>query len=363
MHRPNLPVNSSREKASLMDGSVTPLQFPVAAPPRPGEMLSIAPGVWWLRMPLPFALDHINLWLLEDGAGWTIVDTGYATARTKELWEQIFAEGLGGLPVARIIVTHYHPDHIGLAGWLTERWQAPLWITEKEWLFARVMSQAADDFIPLRRGFAHRAGLGPAASELFGEREQSYRRGVPEVPASFQRLGDGMVIEIGGREWRVIVGEGHAPELACLYCAETGVLIAGDQVLPKISPNVSVQAHEPDGDPLARFLSSLCKLQDVVPPDALVLPSHNLPFLGLHARLESLAAHHRARCDEVIAACGTPKAAVELLPVLFRRSLDRHQMGFALGEALAHLHYLMHQGILDRVLDADGVNHFTRVGN
>ncbi len=130
-----------------MDGSVTPLQFPVAAPPQPGEMLSIAPRIWWLRMPLPFALDHINLWLLEDGAGWTIVDTGYATAHTKELWGQIFAEGLGGLPVARILVTHYHPDHIGLAGWLTERWQAPLWITEKEWLFARVMSRAADDFI------------------------------------------------------------------------------------------------------------------------------------------------------------------------------------------------------------------------
>jgi glyoxylase-like metal-dependent hydrolase (beta-lactamase superfamily II) len=241
-----------------------------------------------------------------------------------------------------VIVTHYHPDHIGLAGWLTERWQAPLWVSEKEWLFARVMSRGADDFAPSRRDFARRTGLDPASVELFGERENSYRRGVPSVPASFQRLADGMTVEIGGREWRVIVGEGHAPELTCLYCAEAGVLISSDQVLPKISPNISVQAHEPDGDPLARFLSSLAKLRESVPPETLVLPSHNLPFFGLHARIDALEAHHRARCGEVLVACELPKTAVELLPVLFRRTLDRHQLGFALGEALAHLHYLMH---------------------
>jgi len=170
-----------------------------------------------------------------------------------------------------------------------------------------------------------------------------------------------MFVEIGGRQWQVVVGEGHAPELACLYCAETGVLIAGDQVLPKISPNISVQAHEPDGDPLALYLSSLRKLREAVPPETLVLPSHNLPFFGLHARLDSLAAHHGARCDEVITACEVPKTAVELLPVLFRRPLDSHQMGFALGEALAHLHYLMYQGVLERAPGADKVDRYFRV--
>ncbi len=322
--------------------------------------MAIAPGIRWLRMPLPFALDHINLWLLEDGAGWTIVDTGYASAETKELWERVFAEHLGGLPVTRVIVTHYHPDHIGLAGWLTKRWQAPLWVTEKEWLFARVMSRGDDDFAAPRRDFARRAGLDPASIEHFGEREKSYRRGVPTVPASFQRLADGMTVEIGGREWRVIVGEGHAPELACLYCAEIGVLISSDQVLPKISPNISVQAHEPDGDPLARYLSSLAKLRVSVPPETLVLPSHNLPFFGLHARIDTLAAHHQARCGQVMAACARPRTARQMVPLLFRRPLDAHQLGFALGEALAHLHYLMHQGALDRMLCADGVNRFTR---
>jgi glyoxylase-like metal-dependent hydrolase (beta-lactamase superfamily II) len=322
----------------------------------------VAPGIRWLRMPLPFALDHINLWLLADGPGWTIVDTGYATAKTKELWQCVLAEQLLGLPVTRVIVTHYHPDHIGLAGWLTERCQAPLWITEKEWLSARVMSRSDDDFGPLRRLFAHRAGLDAVSCELFGEREKSYRRGVPSMPPSFRRLSDGMNIEIGGREWRVVVGEGHAPELACLYCATAGVLISGDQVLPKISPNVSVQAHEPDGDPLARYLWSLGKLREAVPSETLVLPSHNLPFFGLHQRIDALAAHHRARCGDILAACATPQTAKRLLPVLFRRPLDGHQMGFALGEALAHLHYLMYQGALDRERGADGVDRFIRIG-
>jgi glyoxylase-like metal-dependent hydrolase (beta-lactamase superfamily II) len=346
-----------------MDGSLTPLQFPVAPPPGPAEAFKIAAGVWWLRMPLPFALDHINLWLLEDGPGWTIIDTGYATAETKELWEQIFGEQLGRLPVTRVIVTHYHPDHIGLADWLARRWQVPLWITEKEWLYARMMSRGADDFGPLRRSFAHRAGLDGAASEIFGQRQNSYQRGVPSVPASFQRLRDGMTIEVGGRRWNVIVGEGHAPELACLYCAETGVLIPGDQVLPKISPNISVHVHEPDDDPLARYLASLARLREAVPPDTLVLPSHNLPFFGLHERIASLAAHHRARCDEVVAACAVPKTATQLLPLLFRRKLDPHQLGFALGEALAHLNHLVYQGALARELDGHGVYRFVRVSS
>jgi glyoxylase-like metal-dependent hydrolase (beta-lactamase superfamily II) len=168
-----------------MDGSLTPLQFPVAAPPRPGETLAIAPGIRWLRMPLPFALDHINLWLLEDGAGWAIIDTGYATAETKELWERIFAEPLGGLPVTRVIVTHYHPDHIGLAGWLTERWQAPLWVSEKERLFARVMSRGDDDFAPSRRDFARRAATSPAVPGSTRRRSSSSASGKRAIAAVF----------------------------------------------------------------------------------------------------------------------------------------------------------------------------------
>ena len=339
-----------------MDGT---LQFPVATPPAPGETVPIAPGVHWLRMRLPFALNHINLWLLEDGPGWTIVDCGYALDETRESWERIFAEKLDGRPVRRIIVTHYHPDHIGNAAWLVERWDAPLWTTEKEWLHARMHAQdAGGPSEDVRRDFARRAGLDDEASTVFAERQGGYRRGVPSVPPAYHRIGDGTAIEIAGREWRVIIGEGHAPEHACLFCAETGVLIAGDQILPRISPNISVQTQEPDGDPLARYLASLKKLRAALPPNILVLPSHNLPFYGVHERIDELAAHHAARCDDVIAACARPSSAADLLPVLFRRHLDRHQMGFALGEALAHLHYLRGLGTLAGETGDDGVNRF-----
>ncbi len=217
-----------------------------------------------------------------------------------------------------------------------------------------------DDEPPPTRGATSRcrAGLDEELSTIFAERQGNYRRGCPAVPPVYQRIGDGSVIEIGGREWRVIIGEGHAPEHACLFCAETGVLIAGDQILPRISPNISVQTYEPEGDPLARYLASLKKLRAALPPNILVLPSHNLPFYGVHERIDELAAHHAARCDEVIAACDRPTSAADLLPVLFRRQLDRHQMGFALGEALAHLHYLEGRHAVSRERDGDSVNRF-----
>jgi glyoxylase-like metal-dependent hydrolase (beta-lactamase superfamily II) len=337
------------------------LHFPVAAPPAPGEAIPIAPGILWLRMRLPFALDHINLWLIEDGATWTAVDTGFTLPETRAAWQQIFAEALGGRRIGRVIVTHYHPDHMGMAGWLTEHWQAPLWTTEKEWLHAQLHSRGGgEDAAELRRGFAHRAGLDDEGAQIFAERQGNYRRGVPSVPPSYRRIGEGSEIEIGGRTWRVLIGEGHAPEHACLYCAEAGILIAGDQILPKISPNISVQAHEPDGDPLARYLNSLKKLRAALPPDILVLPSHNLPFRGVHLRIDELAAHHHARCAEVLTACARPHSAAELMPVLFRRRLDRHQTGFALGEALAHLHYLVGDGEIARSIDGAGVARFLR---
>lgn len=337
------------------------LHFPVPVPPPPGGVVDIAPGVRWLRMPLPFALDHINLWLIEDGPTWTVVDCGIAGSTSRRLWEQIFTEHLGGRPVGRVLVTHHHPDHIGLSGWIAERFAAPLWITAEEWRHARMMT--GDDmagFTETAHAFAWRAGLSAADCAVFAERHAGYRRGVPSVPPSYVRLEEGMEVEVGGRCWRVIVGEGHAPELACLYCAEAGVLIAGDQILPRISPNVSLSPHEPDADPLALFLRSLSRLRRELPPDVLVLPSHNLPFRGVHIRIDELAAHHRERCAEIIAAAERPLTAADLLPVLFRRPLDRHQTAFALGEALAHLHYLLCEGEIERVRGEDGVDRFRR---
>jgi glyoxylase-like metal-dependent hydrolase (beta-lactamase superfamily II) len=343
------------------DGGIAALRFPHAAPPEPGTLVEVAPGIHWLRMPLPFALNHINLWLLADGAGWTIVDSGLNTPVTIELWERIFAEGLGGKPVTRLIVTHFHPDHMGLAGWLTRRWQIPLWVSETEWLSARMLAADRDDeaFGADQTPFYRRAGLDEATLQMLAARGNQYAKRVGPIPREFHRLADGMTIAVGGRHWRVIVGHGHAPEHVCLHCPELDLFIAGDQVLPKISPNISVWPNEPDANPLARYLDSLEVLRRAVPADVLVLPSHNLPFYGLDIRIDQLAAHHAERLAEIETACATPHSTMAIVPLLFRRELDAQQLGFAIGEALAHVNHLVAAGRLTRSARADGVSVFS----
>ncbi|HLJ19869.1 MAG TPA: MBL fold metallo-hydrolase [Stellaceae bacterium] len=343
------------------DGGNAALSFPHAAPPAPGTVATVAPGIKWLRMPLPFALDHINLWLLEEHDGWVIVDSGLNTEETKRHWEDILARSLGGKPVTRLIVTHFHPDHMGLAGWLSEKLMVPLWCTETEWLFARMLClDETRDFIANSLDFYRRTGADEITRSIFAGRGNTYRKRVSPVPHRFHRLSDGADTEIGGRDWSVIVGRGHAPEHACLYCRAPDVLIAGDQVLPKISPNVSVWPQEPDADPLALFLASLEKIKRAVPASAFVLPSHGLPFHGLHTRIDQLTRHHEARLSELEVACAEPRTCAEIVPVLFRRKLDAHQLGFAIGETLAHLHYLVNQGRMIRTERDDGVYIYRR---
>ena len=343
-------------------GGPAALRFPHAAPPPPGTAQEIAPGVRWLRMPLPFALDHINLWLLADAAGWVIIDTGINSAETKALWEQIFATALDGKPVTRLICTHYHPDHVGLAGWLVERLGIELWMTDTEWRFGYERSHSpADGAHPLVADMYRRAGLAPDALAKSGiARGSHYKSRVVPLPERHHTLSDGMELILGGRSWRVVVGRGHAPEHACLFCPELDLLIAGDQVLPKISPNVSLWPADLDPDPLGSFIASLERLRQAVPPTSFVLPSHNLPFYGLHTRLDQLAALHAARLDQVVSACSQPRTVADLVPTLFTRTLDRHQLGFALGETLSHLVRATNAGRLRRYERPDGVWLFQR---
>jgi glyoxylase-like metal-dependent hydrolase (beta-lactamase superfamily II) len=343
------------------DSGLAALRFPHAAPPAAGEAREVAPGVKWLRMPLPFALDHINLWLVADGAGWAIIDTGINNETTKALWEGLFTSALEGRPVTRLICTHYHPDHMGLAGWLTERLGIELWATETEWRFGHERSRTTRLGVPAQTvELYRRVGLPEATQKIGIARAGQYKSRVTPVPDRYHRIGDGMELTLGDRHWRVVIGRGHAPEHACLYCPEIDVLIAGDQVLPKISPNVSYWPQDLDPDPLGSFLASLAMLRVAVPETALVLPSHNLPFYGLHTRIAQLQALHEQRLLQIEAACDHPRSTAELVPLLFTRELDGHQLGFAVGETLAHLIHATATARLQRSERADGVWLFER---
>ena len=341
--------------------SVSEIEYPLGdALPAIGASIELAPGLKWLRMRLPFALDHINLWLLRDEfegvQGWTIIDCGIANDETRDAWEAIFGTQLEGLPILRILVTHMHPDHVGLAQWLCERWKAPLWMSMSDyltslWLTNKVSEKSAD--------FFQKHGLSdPDDLDKVRARANYYSNMVPGLPRSFRRIMDGETIMIGGRGWRIIMGYGHAPEHACLYCESLGILISGDMVLPRISTNVSVYESEPDGDPLGLYLNSLERFE-TLPADTYVLPSHGKPFKGMNARIRQLQEHHVERLSEAIAACQLPRHAREIVPILFKRQLDIHQMTFAMGEAIAHLNHLQRQGKLHRELCADGVLRFS----
>jgi glyoxylase-like metal-dependent hydrolase (beta-lactamase superfamily II) len=333
--------------------------------PAPGQTIDLAPGVKWVRMGLPFALDHINLWLLADEidgvAGWTIVDCGITNDATRAAWEQVFANELQGLPVLRVIATHMHPDHMGLAHWLTQRWQCRLWASATDWNVARIATSSTVGFGGDRAAafFASHGLTDPEALAKVRARGNYYASMVPAVPSEFRRLMDGLAVRIGSTDWRCIAGYGHAPEHISMYCADKNLLISGDMVLPRISTNVSVIDIEPEADPLTLYLDSLARYAGL-PPDTLVLPSHGKPFTGLHQRIAQLRAHHDERLAEVMTACAERAChAADLLPVLFKRALDLHQTTFAMGEAIAHLHALWLGGRLKRQRSSDGIWRFT----
>lgn len=331
------------------------LDYPFDKPPETGAWRTVAPGVHWVRMPLPFALDHINLWVLDDGEALTLVDTGFGLPETQAVWEQVLARF--DKPVVHIFVTHCHPDHLGLAHWLAERTGAPISMTQGEFLGGQALwhqlpgYSVADMLVQFRRH-----GLDEARLEALEVRGNGYKKGVPSLPRQYQRVIDGDRLTLGGHEWQVIAGYGHAPEHAALYCAQLGVLISGDMLLPRISTNISVFAATPHDDPLQRFIDSIRRFKDL-PATTLVLPSHGMPFKGIDARVDQLIDHHRERCDALLAACESPASAGELLPTLFPRKLDTHQVMFAMGEAIAHLNHLVRQGRLREITGGENVRY------
>ena len=337
------------------------LDYPLPAPPAPGAALPVAPGILWLRMPLPFALDHINLWLLEEGDAYTLVDCGYANAETRALWERHFAETLGGRPLVRIVATHCHPDHLGNAAWLAARFGCTVTMTAGEFLTAHAIVDERAAHAPADNCALFRAhGMAEADVAALAARGNSYRRGVPVAPPNYHRLLAGDEIRAGGTAWRVIAGYGHSAEHASLFAPAHNVLVSGDMLLPKISTNVSVWPADGDGDPLGRFLDSLRAFEDL-PPSSLVLPSHGLPFRGIPLRIAQLRAHHDARLAELVqamAASAGPVTAAQMVPVLFPRALDLQQSYFAMGETIAHLNHLWRRGRARRTVSAGGEIRF-----
>jgi glyoxylase-like metal-dependent hydrolase (beta-lactamase superfamily II) len=334
------------------------LQYPWPETPAPAHSIQVAPGVHWISMPLPFQLDHINLWLLEDEGAWTIVDCGIGDSKTRALWEEIFRKVS---KVNRVILTHYHPDHAGNAAWICERFGVEMWSTQGEYLTAHAVRTSSAGYtsdavlsVFKKNGLDDERLRGMAA--IRGNNR--YTALVPDFPHSYRRIIEGDTVRIGGHGWKAIIGHGHAPEHLSLYCEPLKTVIAGDMLLSTISTNVSVWSIDPEGDPLRLFLESIARYREL-PDDVLVLPSHGKPFRGAHARVEQLEKHHEARLAELMESLKEkPKSAADLLGVLFRRPLDSHQTFFAMGEAIAHLHYLFYAGRARRALGADGVMRY-----
>lgn len=336
--------------------------FGRGADPRPGEPEKIADGVYWARFSMPMSLDHINLWLLEDEDGWTVVDTCLAIPSARETWETLFSGFMQNKPIKRVICTHLHPDHVGLAGWLTERFNCPLWMSREEFLMCRAMAGDTGRPAPdVALNFYRRAGYNEEQLERYRKKFGNFGRAIAPLPDSFHRMVDRETITIGGRYWQVIVGAGHSPEHTALYCPALKLLISGDQVLPRITPNVSVFPTEPDGNPLKEWLRSSAKFRETLPDDLLVLPAHEAPFYGLHVRVTQIIETHKRDLNSLFDYLDEPRRAVDCFPALFRREIDENSLGLATGETLAHLNCLIGRHRITRHTDASGVDWYEQI--
>ena len=334
----------------------TGLRYPWPEPPAEGEAIEVAEGVLWIRLPLPMALDHVNVYALDDGESWTIVDTGFASKRSRAIWEQVLAGPLAGKPVGRVIVTHHHPDHVGLAGWFQSEHGATLWTTRTAWLFSRML-QLDEQAVPAQEtvAFYQSAGMDPKILEARrNERPFNFADVVHPMPLGFKRIKEGDVIRIGGRDWDVRIGNGHAPEHATFWSRDDNLVLSGDQILPSISSNIGVYATEPEADPVGDWMEACERLSQYAREDHLVLGGHKTPFTGLPLRMRQLIDNHHGALKRLEDFIADPRVAGDCFPPLFKRKIGSSEYGLALVEAFAHLNHLYQTGKASRTMREDG---------
>ena len=338
------------------------LRYPWAEPPENGAAVEVAEGVLWCRLPLPMKLDHVNVYALDDGDSWTVIDTGFASKTTKRLWQGLLDGPMGGKPVGRVVVTHHHPDHVGLAGWFQAEHGAELLTTRTAWLMARMLTLDVQDRpVPETLEFWRSAGMDAAIlAERAEERPFNFGDIVAPMPLGYTRLQQGDAIDMGGRTWDIHIGNGHAPEHATFWSRDDNLVLSGDQILPSISPNIGVYATEPMADPIGDWLEACERLQTLARADHLVLGGHKLPFAGLPTRMRQLIDNHHGALERLLEFIETPKAAGECFAPLFKRSIGPGEYGLALVEAVAHLSHLYQAGRATRCRREDGAWVYTR---
>ena len=328
--------------------------------PVPLEPIEVAEGILWFRLPMPIALDHINIYLLDDGDSWVLIDTGLGDTRSIEIWTNILRKYLSKRPIQKIIVTHFHPDHVGLAGWLIERTDAEFWMTQIEWLSARqaylTIDSAASDTMC---AFYKKANLKLDLIEIYDDIGNDYRSMVTPIPPEYDRIEHSTSFKIGDRIWKPVFGSGHSPDHVSFYCEKDRIMLGGDMLLPRITPIIAVWWQEPNADPLKGYIEFLKNLGSVG-SDALILPAHNRPYKELQTRVADLISHHNERLEITYEACKNENSAEAIMQELFTRKLDPFQTRFAIGETIAHINNLIKKGTLKRRLDDDGVYFYNQ---
>jgi glyoxylase-like metal-dependent hydrolase (beta-lactamase superfamily II) len=330
--------------------------------PKAGKVTEVADGVFWLRIPLPMVLNHINVWLLRDGDGWVLVDTGMRSEETRDLWQFLFTDIMEGRPLHKLFATHMHPDHMGLADWLCRQFDCALHMSQGEFYYAHYLGNVEpESYLERVESFYHRMGFIDGLDENNRREIAHTPKAFSGAPMYYRRLIDGQTLTIDGVRWQIVVGSGHSPEHCCLYCPDKKLLISGDQVLPTISSNISVYSEEPEGNPLEEWLSSCRRLQNLLPDDLLVLPAHGQPFYGLHLRLQQLLDEHEGQLNKLRTFYKDAGTCSDSLAQLFRKNLSGFNRLIAASEAQAHINYLLERSELTREMAGDGAYRYLAV--